>query len=78
MTPVETLLAGSTALTPAADLEPSLRTSDLEKVLSCSRRQVQRMRSGGRLPAPDLHVGRRSPRWSAETVRCGIGKGGRR
>jgi predicted DNA-binding transcriptional regulator AlpA len=61
---------------PADQIEPLLRQLDLERVLSCSSRTLERLRSAGRLPRPDLHVGR-SPRWRAETIRRWIESGGR-
>jgi predicted DNA-binding transcriptional regulator AlpA len=60
----------------AADLEPLLRMADLARVLNCSRRGVEQMRSAGRLPRPDLHVGNRSPRWRPQTIRDWIERGG--
>lgn len=62
-------LAATTERTPT--IEPLLGISDLAAVLSCSRRLVERMRSAGRLPRPDLFVGR-MPRWKAATVRAWI------
>jgi predicted DNA-binding transcriptional regulator AlpA len=70
-------LADATGLKAAADIEPLLRMADLARVLNCSRRVVERMRSAGRLPAPDLYVGNRSPRWKPATLREWIEKGGR-
>ena len=59
-------------LQAAADIEPLLRIAELARVLNCSRRAVERMRSEGRLPRPDLIIGHRSPRWRAETIRAWI------
>lgn len=64
-------------LVPAAAIEPLLRVCDLERVLVCSRREVERMRASGRLPKPDLLVGRRSLRWRPETLRRWLKEGGR-
>jgi hypothetical protein len=61
----------------ASSLEPLLRISDLAKVINCSRREVERMRSSGRLPRADLIVGKRSPRWRAPTVLNWLDSGGR-
>jgi hypothetical protein len=59
-----------------AGLSPMLGIDDLAALLSCSRRMVERMRAAGKLPPPDLMVGR-CPRWRAErTVRGWIEKGG--
>lgn len=55
-------------LQTATAIEPLLRIQDLGRVLSCSRREVERMRAAGRLPKPDLIVGRRSPRWRPRTI----------
>jgi predicted DNA-binding transcriptional regulator AlpA len=71
-------LADVPGLKAAADIEPLLRMADLTRVLNCSRRVVERMRAAGRLPKPDLVVGKRSPRWKAETIRTWIENGGGR
>ncbi len=52
----------------AAGIEPLLSLDDLAAALSCSRRAVERLRSAGKLPAPDLKIGR-CPRWKPETLR---------
>jgi predicted DNA-binding transcriptional regulator AlpA len=62
--------------TLTAAIEPLLSITDLVQILNVSRRAVERMRSAGKLPPPDLHVGR-MPRWKAATIRAWIGKGGR-
>ena len=59
----------------AADIEPLLRMADLARILSCSRRAVERMRAGGKLPRPDLHIGK-MPRWKPATIRAWIEEGG--
>jgi predicted DNA-binding transcriptional regulator AlpA len=64
-------------LTRASTIEPLLRVVDLERVLNCDRRTIERMRSSARLPKPDLYVGRRSPRWRADTIRAWIASGGK-
>ena len=56
-------------------IEPLLRMDDIAKLLACSRRTLEQMRSGGRFPRPDAMIGR-SPRWRAETVRAWIAAGG--
>ena len=53
----------------AAEIAPLWRIVEVAHYLHCSRREVERMRSAGRLPKPDLIVGRRSPRWKSETIR---------
>jgi predicted DNA-binding transcriptional regulator AlpA len=55
-----------------ASVEPLLSVVDLVDVLRTSRRSIERMRSAGRLPGPDLHLGVRQPRWRAETIRAWI------
>jgi excisionase family DNA binding protein len=49
-------------------LEPLVTIEDWCDLLRCGRRTIERMRSAGRLPRPDLHVGR-LPRWRADTAR---------
>jgi hypothetical protein len=56
-------------------LTPLLSQEDLTRVLNASRRTVERMRSAGRLPRPDLHLGR-VPRWKPETIQRWIEGGG--
>lgn len=66
-------------LTLASAIEPMLTIDGLARALSCDRRTIERMRSAGQLPAPDLLIGtgrRRSPRWRPETVRAWIERGG--
>ena len=58
-------------------LPNQIRMADLARVLNCSRRVVERMRSAGRLPAPDLHIGK-MPRWRPETIREWLEGGDRR
>lgn len=57
-------------------MEPLLSIADLARVLNCSRRVVEGLRSAGRLPKPDLKIGK-MPRWRPDTVRAWIEKGGR-
>ena len=68
----------------ASGVEPLLTLDCWARALACSRREVERMRSAGKLPTPDLMIGR-SPRWRAATLRAWIdaqakpsGRGGRR
>ena len=49
-------------------LEPLATLDDLAASLSVSRSSIERMKSAGKLPRPDLHIGR-MPRWRPETVR---------
>jgi predicted DNA-binding transcriptional regulator AlpA len=67
--------AGATAH-QALSIEPLLGIAELARVLSCSRRLVERMRSAGRLPRPTLMCGK-CPRWSSEAIRRWIEGGGR-
>jgi hypothetical protein len=78
-------LAAASASTPeaeppdrlaAAGIEPALTIDDWGRVLSCSRRGVERMRAAGKLPRSDFHAGR-CPRWHAATVRAWLARGGR-
>jgi len=59
-----------------AGMEPLLSIDDLAAILNCSRRLVERMRSAGKVPPPDLNVGR-MPRWKPETVRRWVEAGGK-
>ncbi|MGO9810707.1 MAG: helix-turn-helix transcriptional regulator [Isosphaeraceae bacterium] len=63
--------------TMAAAIDPLLRINDLERWLACDRRTIERMRASGKLPKPDLLIGRRSPRWLASTIQAWIERGGR-
>jgi len=56
---------------PKTDVTPieSLVSIDgLASVLNASRRTTERLRAAGKLPKPDLHVGK-LPRWKPETIR---------
>jgi hypothetical protein len=59
-----------------ASIEPMIHIDDLAELLSCTRRLVERMRSAGKVPKPDSHVGR-CPRWKPATIRRWIDRGGR-
>ncbi len=59
-----------------AGIEPLLHIDDLAALLSCSRRGVERMRAAGKLPRPDIHVGK-CPRWKPATIRAWIERGGK-
>lgn len=52
----------------APTLETMLEINDLAGLLNVSRRTVERLRVAGKLPKPDMHVGR-MPRWSPESIR---------
>jgi predicted DNA-binding transcriptional regulator AlpA len=64
-------------LTLAANIEQMLKMADLERSLACDRRTIERMRACGRLPKPDLLIGRRSPRWRVSTIQAWIDRGGK-
>jgi predicted DNA-binding transcriptional regulator AlpA len=59
-----------------AGIEPMLGIDDLAALLSCSRRLVERMRSAGKVPKPDIKIGK-MPRWKPETIRRWIEGGSR-
>jgi predicted DNA-binding transcriptional regulator AlpA len=59
-----------------AGIEPMLGIDDLATLLSCSRRLVERMRSGGKVPKPDIQIGK-CPRWKPATIRAWIERGGK-
>lgn len=64
---------------PATSIEPMLTRGDLPILLSCGMRTIERLKSAGRLPKPDLLIGtgsRKSPRWKPETIRRWIEDGG--
>jgi predicted DNA-binding transcriptional regulator AlpA len=63
-------------LTVAAAITPLLRISDLVRFLVCDRRTIERLRASGKLPRPDLSIGR-SPRWRASTIQAWVERGGR-
>jgi excisionase family DNA binding protein len=52
----------------AALLAPLLSVDDLARTLNASRRTIERMRSAGKLPRPDLLIGK-MPRWKQSTIR---------
>lgn len=56
----------------AAPISPLLKVEEVARLLSCSRRELERMRAAGRFPAPDLTIGVRSPRWRASSVEAWI------
>jgi predicted DNA-binding transcriptional regulator AlpA len=49
--------------------------SEVARVLSVCRRTIERERSAGRFPKPDLHIGKR-PLWRRETIRSFVEMGG--
>ena len=53
----------------------TLRLDEVAAALGVSRRVVERERSAGRFPRPDLTVGK-MPLWRVETVRAYVERGG--
>ncbi len=51
------------------------RLADLPKVLSVSRRTIERERSAGRFPKPDIRIGK-APLWKPETIAAWVDRGG--
>jgi excisionase family DNA binding protein len=58
-------------------IEPLMGISDMAQLLRVSRRTVERLLSAGRMPAPDIVIGR-LPRWRAESIRGWIAAAGAR
>ena len=52
------------------------RLDDLADALGVSRRTLERERAAGRLPRPDLHIGK-CPLWRVETIDAWLRGGGR-
>jgi predicted DNA-binding transcriptional regulator AlpA len=61
---------------PPVGLEPLFSIDDVARTLSISRRGVERLRSSGKFPPPDLLVGK-LPRWKPSTIRGWIERGGK-
>src|SRR4051812_41595585 len=53
----------------------ALRLDELADAFGVSRRALERERAAGRLPKPDLHIGK-MPLWRVETVRAWLERGG--
>jgi predicted DNA-binding transcriptional regulator AlpA len=51
------------------------RLADIVQATGLARRTLERLRSAGRFPAPDLHVGA-LPLWKPETIRAWVEGGG--
>jgi predicted DNA-binding transcriptional regulator AlpA len=61
---------------PAAPVERlTLRLKEVARSLGVDRRTVERQRSAGRFPPPDLKMGK-MPLWKPETIRSWIENGG--
>jgi predicted DNA-binding transcriptional regulator AlpA len=59
-------------------IEPVVyRLNDLSRALGVSRRTIERLRSAGRFPRPDAHIGK-APVWQPETIRRWVAEGGGR
>ena len=54
----------------------ALRLDEVARALGVSRRAIERERSAGRFPRPDVVIGR-MPLWRPETIRQWIEGGGR-
>ena len=54
----------------------TLRLADVCQALGVSRRTIERERSAGRFPPPDIHIGK-APLWRPETIRRWVEGGGR-
>ena len=52
----------------------TLRLEEIAETLGVSRRSIERERSAGRLPKPDLTIGR-MPLWRVDTIRNWIERG---
>lgn len=51
------------------------RLADIVQVTGIGRRTLERVRSAGRFPPPDLHIGK-APLWKPETIRAWVDGGG--
>jgi predicted DNA-binding transcriptional regulator AlpA len=60
-------MASQTASPPASSLEPLLSQRDICHTFNISQRTLDRLRAGGKLPPPDLVLGR-LPRWRRATI----------
>jgi predicted DNA-binding transcriptional regulator AlpA len=75
--PIEREAARPVAAPPADSIERlTYRLDELATALGVSRRTLERARSAGRLPRPDLHIGR-MPLWRPSTIRDWIERGGK-
>ena len=52
-----------------------LRLDDLVELLGVSRRTIERERSAGRFPRPDLSIGK-APLWKPATIQAWVDAGG--
>ncbi len=65
----------SPAVEPSLEAIVTWRYETVVKALGVSRRAIERERSAGRFPPPDLHIGR-MPLWKPETIRAWVEGGG--
>jgi hypothetical protein len=59
-----------------AGIEPMLGIDDVAARLAVCRRVVERMRSAGEIPKPDIKIGK-MPRWKFETIEGWIDREGK-
>ena len=67
--------APTSAVALGVSARMTLRLAELAEALGVSRRTLERERSAGRFPPPDLAIGK-APLWKPETIRAGIEGGG--
>ena len=68
--------AAGTPAKPAVD-RLALRPKDLETALGVDERTIQRWRSAGKFPKPDVRIGR-ALLWRVETIQDWLARGGGR
>ena len=73
--PLPDVLATPEALSPATLRRLTLRLDEVARALGVSRRAIERERSAGRFPKPDLVIGR-MPLWQPMSIRQWIEGGG--
>ena len=66
----------TTTQAPAIPIQPLVTKDDLEAILRVDKRTIDRMRSSGKLPKPDVMISR-FPRWRVETIRGWLERGGK-
>jgi predicted DNA-binding transcriptional regulator AlpA len=68
--------SSATKLPPPPVERLTYRLGDLADTIGVSRRVIERERSAGRFPKPDLTIGR-MPLWRVQTITAWIERGGR-
>lgn len=68
-------MASEATTTPAAPARLVYRLDDLVELLGVSRRTLERERSAGRFPRPDLQIGK-APLWKPATIQAWVDAGG--